>query len=380
METPDSSTLFLITCSNNKNEDIGNNRYAIRSSIINSVDSSSGKRLMAGRKHCYRIIKNSSSMRNGILLRDFGFNHRLNKGLDLGYENLTGVDYLPAIERYTGRFYASISPNIEFHHHVLIVSSLYGLLVPEEYIQIYSLHVTDDDNVSKSWSHNDRLTDILINYIQKNNLTHIIDFIADENYKNLISWEMVRNQVNGNVLHSYSKQYAGPEMLPLLGHIFSEIIRWPNEQLKGIKSGFQYKGIVFDKSQKIMNPFFPKQETNTAPNRLEDIIGRMRRNIYKIMNKAVLNSKLRSIILSEEYNIHFGNLIGYFKKINSETHKIGELIDDFSNLRNDVEYGKLNISNSPDTWKKICDDYSTLIKWARENYVDVGGFEKTGFE
>ena len=137
--------------------------------------------------------------------------------------------YLPAYQRYDGRFFAHVGQNafeqaILEDCHVLIVSGLYGLLLPEEPIQAYNCHLDDeiigpivsDDTASDIHTETDanadveadagaRIADIwrrngfsnrlLQAFIQWHDQHHdhriqqVVDILSETSYQRLFNWD-----------------------------------------------------------------------------------------------------------------------------------------------------------------------------------------------
>ena len=130
--------------------------------------------------------------------------------------------YLPALQRYQGKFYfqglggpaEAMKAVYGSGHHFLILSGLYGLVTPDEPLQLYTCPVEIESvEVQTFWRRIDALTRILIEYIQKEGIRRFFDLTARSIYRNLINWEMVREQTRVEVLHCFSEEAAGDAAL-----------------------------------------------------------------------------------------------------------------------------------------------------------------------
>lgn len=139
-----SSIVFLASCSNNKkNSQAGSNRYDPSQSVAALLPRCSAE-LHEKRKFVLKVVKRT--YRAGNSLKRLPYNRFLEQGPDFG--GFATPRYLPAILRYSGRFYVELgNDRLELvsrsEHHFLILSGLYGLLTFADPIQAYSCHVPD---------------------------------------------------------------------------------------------------------------------------------------------------------------------------------------------------------------------------------------------
>ena len=320
-------------------------------------------------------------MINLFLDKYLPYNGSLVEGPDFQLKGITKCGmYLPAAKRYRGRFYVALGPDgpsllTDTLHHVLIISGLYGLLTPSELIQCYSCNVSDHPTIAKRWREDDRLTGVLVAYIQTFGITKVFDFMAVDAYRSLISWGDVRHATKGNVLHCFSRQFAGDALLPSLGTLARKLLARPESDLLSIKA---------EDSEKILDdeilflPFpIPGKSDVTYEMRKQmvrltdaDKIGRMRRNINKILACA---------LGPDDASYGFGERV---KKL--RTHgiprdlEIANLMWCFEEKRNPVEYEGHEVYD--DEWIKIRDVYNEIERWAREKkYADKLNLEEIDF-
>jgi len=207
-----SKILYLISCSNHKQKG-GSADYDRSSNLINSLDNKTGQYLAELRRFVLAYIKSGSFSRAGRKLIDLPYNKGLAEGPDFG-EDGKGR-YLQAIKRYTGRLYREISGEswIKRKHHVIILSGLYGLLAPEEHIQLYSLHTKDNRTIFEIWKND--LTEILVKYVSIFSINTLINLTAENLYRKLIDWDIIKQY--SSVFHALGDQNVGPSLLESIG-------------------------------------------------------------------------------------------------------------------------------------------------------------------
>ncbi len=244
MQRKKSNVLILTICSDSKTKEGEVGAYDSGASICQCVPEQYTHRLFDGRRRIRALITSDAVSRNGKLLRDMPYNRDLGHGPDFQLKGVTQTTgkYLPAAKRYSGRFYRELGDDgpallMDTPHHVLIVSGLYGLLTPAEPIQCYSCHVADHPDIARRWRDDDRLTGALVSYIEKFAITTVFDFMAEESYRRLISWDMISRATNGNVLHCFSEEFAGAALLPSLGNVAKTFLSELEDRLLRIKTG-----------------------------------------------------------------------------------------------------------------------------------------------
>jgi len=163
----------------------------------------------------------------------------------------TPIKYLPAYERYDGRFF--VNAGLEAFEraileecHVLIVSGLYGLLLPEELIQAYNCHLDDevrdsgmsaddvtaenaDTRISEIWRRHNLPNRILQAFIEDHNqqndhtIQHVMDLLSETSYQRLFSWDELYGWFKKNGISWFHRMVQGvrePAFLPDLGRYF----------------------------------------------------------------------------------------------------------------------------------------------------------------
>ena len=268
----DSPILFLTICSFHKKKG-GISEYSKQESIVEHLSPSFGSQLLEKRKEIFTLLKSDQIIFDNSNENDHEYNKSLQPSEDLGFSETGGV-YLPAIERYNGRFYTSLESGktkiIESPHHFLIISGLYGLLLAEEPTQLYSVPIEWGCNVQRAWMENGCITEIFIDYIQTNKIKRIYDFTARDDYRDLINWDRVKMEAGVTVLHAMSTEGAGNNALNSFGEYLgeSDILIQPSERLlekSPDKDPHTHKGSIYftdtpepwDKFPKERNKFLP---------------------------------------------------------------------------------------------------------------------------
>jgi len=222
--------LILIICSYHKNQHGVNNIHESslfnwNTSILNQLSDSIAETLQKKRKEVYDLLKSGKIFWHNIDENGHPFNTGLVLSREFGADEDSSARYLPAIYRYHGRFYKELGDNgrvilSDTTVHVLILSGLYGFVTPTELIQLYSVPIEWGSPVQKIWKRKDVLTHILVDYIEKNNITQVFDFTARQDYRETINWEKIRE--TSTVRHCFSKLGAGNDALEDDARFFRE--------------------------------------------------------------------------------------------------------------------------------------------------------------
>jgi hypothetical protein len=357
--------LILTICSNTKIK-YGRKIKEKYEGITNFLPDVLVKALYGTRYKVFNLIKSDKVSRHGKLLREMPFNADLVDGPEFLGKKLEG-HYLPAIQRYNGRFYRSIGTEAErirltsdTNHHLLIISGLYGILTPSDLIQCYSCHVPDHEDIVKYWTENDLLTELILSYIKRFNIVRVFECMAEESYRNLISWELMRHTTKNNILHCFSEQFAGADLLHSFGLLCKEFLaRYSQEELLKIAPYEKIKipddEINFLPSNK---PSFPLAiENDEIKLETTDKIGRIRRNYIKIIAAA-------TGIKNVDYFGSFSENVNKLRKIVSRSEPdIAGKIEKFRHIRDDVEYKQCEASK---VINYIIEDYKIVLEWAQE--------------
>lgn len=135
-----SKVLILAICSNHKVRSAERAEWTSTWPVASLLPERHRDALLSGRRFVRWIVNGNAVSRDGKLLREIPYNADLVDGPDFGGSQTHG-GYLPALQRYDGRFYRELGGTSEraalsfrIRHHLLIVSGLYGLLTPTERI------------------------------------------------------------------------------------------------------------------------------------------------------------------------------------------------------------------------------------------------------
>lgn len=212
--------LLVVICSFGKNPG-GTPGYDPSDSVLVSLDDRDGQALLERRHQVYEEFVDGRILWDHSDEREHMYNEHLVCGPDLGGTDTSAV-YMPAVDRYDGRFYTGLDKGSRDRlsdpgMQTLIVSGLYGLLEPGDQIQCYSIPVEWGNNVQETWCRDDLLTCLLIAYIRHHDITHIYDFTAREDYRSMIDWLRVRDETGIPVRHCFSRDAAGEDALKHLG-------------------------------------------------------------------------------------------------------------------------------------------------------------------
>ncbi|MFO7980935.1 MAG: peroxide stress protein YaaA, partial [Candidatus Aminicenantes bacterium] len=156
-------------------------------------------------------------------------NRMLSDGPDFnGSENEPG--YLPAYKRYYGRFFNKLKTKHyqtaeKLGYKILILSGLYGFVTPFDSIQNYNCHITDtiinDDSsdstnsLQKFWV--ETLTGLIQDFVNKNNISFILDLLSEESYQKSIDWKRIQKV---QIRHRIFRNSAGSSILPKMREFF----------------------------------------------------------------------------------------------------------------------------------------------------------------
>jgi len=219
--------LILTICSNHKSDKGQKKQYDTKAhKMADDLSHDMREMLYGARKMAFRHLNNPK--RTGRFPAGRPQNKAV-RGPDINPDSkeLDGF-YLPALKRYDGRFYKEFKSAAghvdrcirrmknDSENHILIVSGMYGLLTPTESIQKYSCDVTDEPRVKRLWKKDGLLTELVLSYMRKWSINRVFDFMADDSYRHLIDWELIKEN-DGKIFYSRCGHQTGPDMLPELG-------------------------------------------------------------------------------------------------------------------------------------------------------------------
>jgi hypothetical protein len=191
-------------------------------------------------------------------------------GLDFGGKDPAKAIYLPAWQRYRGRFFSKLEEeSTEFWSlianrpvEILFVSGLYGLLLWDELIQDYDCHFADytrgprRKSVASIWKGalTESLCELVRSYRGRDGGVVVYDLLSEMTYQKLFDWEKVA-EAGARVYHRVFRNFAGPDVLPKLATILArelprftgegeqfELNRWYELQVDDttLEYGFEY--------------------------------------------------------------------------------------------------------------------------------------------
>jgi hypothetical protein len=353
---PEKRILVLALCSNTKAP--GGVMHSATDSVLRVVSKPIAASIRQERQRIYRLIKSGAIARAGIRLIDQPYNQALADGPDFALGGRSGL-YLPAVERYAGRFWTELGTHrrellSQAPFRLLIVSGLYGLVMPGEEIQRYSCHINDHSEIGLTWR--GVLTEALRSYIVRNDITDVVDVIGEEAYRVLVAWQDLKRNVR--VVHCYGAQNAGPDSLRALGALTAELAGMSPAQVASAldESGRNttHERVLFSKEAQAPRGA-PREEIEGklwvgAP----DQLSRMRRNIIRMLRSRE-GSMRNSRQLMDRIRYHQDNL-----RLD-QNH--AERMREVERLRRRVEYE----GHHPTSFEldQIALRYAALDSWAR---------------
>ncbi len=248
-EPAGSSILFLATCSLTK-QGGGEAGYDRSGTILSNVQQAPGNRLLERRDEARRLVKeNRNLVWQGVSLARLEYNRDLAGGQDFG--GCCTASYLPAMNRYRGRFYQALGESgrqalCRQGRNMLIVSGLYGLLCPTEGIQLYSCPLSAE--IAEIWNRDALLTELLSDYIARQGVLRVFDLLAVEAYRALIDWQKIKDS-GTDVLHCFDAMGSGESALTSLGMFLgSDLLNHTDDGLIDIDDGDRVGNIMFRSS------------------------------------------------------------------------------------------------------------------------------------
>lgn len=394
-----SDVLFIIICSNNKvPHGPSYAAYARDDRVAGHIDPASARRLIRNRCEILRLIReNPEAHLGGVPIRDLPLSRGLTMGPDFDREAGTaGGQYLPAIQRYAGGFYLGLGRDRlaqvgKTKHHILIVSGLYGLVTPLELVQSYSCHVGHHKRIPAVWQSNDLLASLIAGYIARHKITTVLDLMADDDYRKLVAWEVVRDATRGKVLHAFSDMYAGKAALPSFGALLAQLLETPARALRNLEAhdaiavrelGTSVTLVDYldptpsPATIRVAAPDLARLESRPAPKQdvrvtHADIIGRMRRNYLKVMAYI--------LALGPRDNVDFlprARAVIAGEPDCQKQQELSRILGDFARIRNNVEYRRRELSSAE--IRELRADYRNAMSWLLprvSNCCDLRGLE-----
>jgi hypothetical protein len=239
-------TLILLSCSRDKLPH-GNPLDAAGRSLASSAGLPTwSKDLLAKRK----LIFDGLCGQGGRLYDEdqqggFRDERRPNRALVLGPDfggNATDGLYLPAHERYTGRFFEALNSEapdfwvrLPMCVEVLFVSGLYGLVFWNEQIQEYDCHLNDlikrhpqPRTVADFWKAT--LSKVVCEFLRTEDhvgrpIRQIYDLLSEESYQEVFDWNLIASKGRVRVHHRIFRPLSGRDTLPCIAQILASRLR-----------------------------------------------------------------------------------------------------------------------------------------------------------
>jgi len=241
---PKEKTIILLSCSHRKRAEGLPYDNSTRSLVCDPTQS--GRALLEKRRSIASMLRHDKGYprlynkdQNGGYRDEQECNRDLKLGPDLGGEE-TGGFYLPAHERYLGRFFSRLlleipdfwkrlpNPSLD----ILFVSGLYGLVFWDELIQEYDCHFNDYTTEAYSrtlksiWFNclSESLCAVVKSYKSSSEQIRVFDLLSEESYQRRFDWNKVQGS-GATVYHRVFKSIAGPDILQPLAVMLAQEFR-----------------------------------------------------------------------------------------------------------------------------------------------------------
>jgi hypothetical protein len=376
------SKVLILTIGCNNKLSGGQKGYDPSCSITAYLPLADADALTRGRRQMLHLIRHGAIKRHGVCIADLPRNQQLVDGPDLGGSSIAGL-YLPAADRYRGRFYAQLGPEgpellKNGRHHVLILTPLYGLVTPDELTQNCNCDVDDDARFRHVWTEDDRLTDALVAYIRLYDIKLVLDLTARDSYRFLISWARVRSEVR-RVFHCFCGETAGHESLMTMGILARDFLSEATQDiLMGIQPGpFEhahctlYEPVYFQPSPK--PPGGAPQELELQRKYLNnaDELDRMRRCVIRVLAAlSDLDPTRDQTRVWQQHQTKVWQRIQQLRQGHILQEDIAECMEQVVVTRNDVEYGT-HFVLTDQQMTVMRRQYTRMKDWARKRGLEL---------
>jgi len=230
---PDSKILIMTICSLHKKLG-GKSEYDERASIGFKIEPKTKDFLLKSRQEALNLLISGKIKWQRVSLQSLEYNKDLKYGKDFGGTDPYAL-YLPAIDRYNGRFFVALGEDGKYKllcskHHILFLSGLYGLITPTEPIQLYSCPIEEGSETQKIWKKDDILTKILIEYVKNKGIKRIFDLTSSKVYRELINWNYLMWSTGADVLYCFFIQGGGYDALIPFGKLLKNFMLEASEK------------------------------------------------------------------------------------------------------------------------------------------------------
>lgn len=244
--------LFVTICTKRKNAG-GTSGYEPEKSIVSMLSEDHRTKLLKTREEIRSQLDNI--IFDGIVVHEE--NQSLKYSEDFGGPHSGEANYLPAYERYNGRFYnnetglrvkgtdglSGFDRLFRNNYHLLILSGLYGIVEAHENIQNYSCPIDNSSiNLLDIWTSDNIITESIIDYInyqeksRKKKISRVFDLTGMKIYRDLVNWEKIYLITGAMILHVYNKKLAGDGAIEIFGRFFRDyLLSLPPDRLLAIK-------------------------------------------------------------------------------------------------------------------------------------------------
>jgi mRNA-degrading endonuclease RelE of RelBE toxin-antitoxin system/cytoplasmic iron level regulating protein YaaA (DUF328/UPF0246 family) len=240
----------------------GKKEYFEKGAIFPKLKPNTRETLLELRHEAFNILMSGEIRWQGIPTNQLDFNKELARGKDFGGQ--LDARYLPALDRYEGRFFGALERIgkkrlLDSRHHILFLSGLYGLVTPQEPIQIYSLPLERESKISEVWKNDKALTKILSNYIHRNGIKRVFDFTSRQDYRELIDWELL-SETGADFLHCFYRMGGGDDALIQFARLLkASFLEASEEELLSIEPESEINSIVMRDVPETWD-YLPKEE------------------------------------------------------------------------------------------------------------------------
>jgi len=319
--------LLISICSNNKKQ--GGSPFAKEKPSLLTALPEHASAIIKKRQAILHLLKEGEAIRDGVEISHMQLNSRLKLGPDFG-GNESSL-FMPAYQRNIGRFFAEagkINQSIltETAHHVLILSGLYGLLLPEEQIQAYSCPIDDHARVSETWKDTAFLTSLVLAYINRNAIKRVLDLTGQEAYRNLLDWGRIAKKID--TIHFFSEQYVGASALPSLGELArTRLLTKTEDEILAIEPGVP---IYLDDHGRIVVTILPTPPDGLPRESLASVQQNSDKEVPKVKKSAQIMDESSALlghardirITSGEHNTIFNKRIAEINDLPIEVQDI----------------------------------------------------------
>lgn len=255
------NVLFITICTKRKNAG-GTPGYEPEKSIIRTLSEDHRTKLLKTREKIRSQL--DEIIFDGIVVDEE--NQSLKYSEDFGGPHSGEANYLPAYERYNGRFYnnetglrvkgtdglTGFDRLFENNYHLLILSGLYGIVEAHESIQNYSCPIDNSSiNLLDIWTSDNIITEAIIDYIKyqaksrKKKISRVFDLTGMKIYRDLVNWEEIHLRTGAIILHVYNKKLAGDGAIEIFGRFFRDyLLSLPPDRVLTLKpkENIQFEG------------------------------------------------------------------------------------------------------------------------------------------